>query len=477
MEELNLLTKEEIKEVINHPEVLISVLFKDEEGKPLKLTDYQLDLVKSILLKRPKRVLLWAATRAGKSYAVAFGVMLAALISPGEKIRVIGPTAFHSRIIMDYILDHLADDDVIIDSLTEARGRTAEKLREELSKSRITYKNSSEISILSASIKSKGMQLLGRGGSIVIVDECEQIPEEIVRTRIMRMVGEREEAQVILISNPTDRGYMYSMRDNPEWTNLIVGWEAAVKAKRISLKFIKEMRKSLTPSEFDIWYNAVYPDDVEGSLLRYSWIERAVANNFNLKKGKILYGLDVAEAGEDLSVLTKIMVKGGIFKVLNVESWHKADTMATVGKVVERITDKKSKIMVDSVGVGKGVYDRLKEKRYNVRPVKAGERPKREVNRFINDKARIYWNLRTLFEEDRIDIPDLKKLRDNLSKMKYDLTSASKIRIIDPTKSPDFADSLSYGCSGNFPYGETKVLTGDIDSLFPKAQNFPTRFF
>jgi len=78
--------------------------------------------------------------------------------------------------------------------------------------------------------------------------------------------------------------------------------------------------------------------------------------------------------------------------------------------------------------------------------IKVGESPATESFRFLNKKAEMYWNMRTLFEEGRISIPKHRTLISQLAKMKYELTSSGKIRIIDPEdKSPDFADSLCLG--------------------------------
>ena len=152
--------------------------------------------------------------------------------------------------------------------------------------------------------------------------------------------------------------------------------------------------------------------------------------------------------GVDLSVLTKVSIIGDDFRVDSINSWGKTDTMKTTGKIVTLI-DKKDIINVDSTGVGKGVYDRLEELEYNAVEIKGGRSPsnKRTKDRFMNLKAENYWNLRDLFEKGNISIPKHKTLIDQLNKMKYEITSSGKIKIIDPDdKSPDFSDSLCLAC-------------------------------
>ena len=51
--------------------------------------------------------------------------------------------------------------------------------------------------------------------------------------------------------------------------------------------------------------------------------------------------------------------------------------------------------------------------------------------------------MRELFEKDLISIPSNPKLISQLSQMRYEFTTLSKIKIKDPEgKSPDYADSL-----------------------------------
>ena len=116
--------------------------------------------------------------------------------------------------------------------------------------------------------------------------------------------------------------------------------------------------------------------------------------------------------------------------------------MDTANKGAETVS--KSDILnVDSIGVGAGVYSRLKELGYRAVSVRVSQAPTRDSERYLNQKAQRYWLLRSLFEENMIEIPNNHNLVSELSKMRYEFTSTGKIRIIDPEqKSPDFADAI-----------------------------------
>jgi hypothetical protein len=84
----------------------------------------------------------------------------------------------------------------------------------------------------------------------------------------------------------------------------------------------------------------------------------------------IVYGVDVARFGDDRSVICKR--QGNV--VLESKAQRGLDLMGTVGWVAsEARLDAPSEIMVDSIGLGSGVADRLRELKFNVRDVNVAE--------------------------------------------------------------------------------------------------------
>jgi hypothetical protein len=445
---MNVLNKEILETISNDVYELCRLLFRNDEGKPLELYNYQIEIVETIMKKTHKKTLCWATTRAGKSLAVALGAILSAVFNKGEIIPIVAPTGDHAKIIMSYVIQHVLDTETVMNTLAiDIKGKTAERLRAELSKKRITFKNNSEIRIISADITREGRALIGWGGNTIIVDETESIPDEIIRTKMIRMLGDSEDSIIFLISNPIKKGFMYDARTNTDWHQIKIGWEQCVNEGRLSKEFIDEQRNSLSQIEFTIWYEADYPEDTADTLIKWKWIEEAIEKKIE-GDGNIIYGADIAELGTDKSVLTKISRIGNSIRTDEISSWEKKDTMQTVGIIVNKIM-KESAINVDSTGVGKGVYDRLIEMGYNAIEIKGGRMPesKKGKDRFEHLKDEIYWNLRELFEQKIISIPKNKILISELNKLTYEITSAGKIKVIKPEdKSPDFSDSLALAC-------------------------------
>jgi len=163
-------------------------------------------------------------------------------------------------------------------------------------------------------------------------------------------------------------------------------------------------------------------------------------------------GFDVARMGNDYSVLINITFEEKV-RVERIDFFSKIELMELCGwsiQIFKKMVPDKT--MVDMIGVGAGVYDRLREQGFPVVGVNVAESPCRNVEDFKNKKAEMYWNLRGLFEREEIEIPNIphrNKLTAELSKMKYTYDSKGKLQIVDPEdKSPDFADALALACYG-----------------------------
>ena len=113
-----------------------------------------------------------------------------------------------------------------------------------------------------------------------------------------------------------------------------------------------------------------------------------------------ILAVDVARFGADQSVL----LLASPTAVLRLEAHHGLDTMQLAVRVVDahrhwspaRPPDR---IVVDEIGVGAGVVDRLKELGLPVTGINVG-RPARQRTLFANLRAEGYWRLRELFSQD-----------------------------------------------------------------------------
>ena len=408
-------------------------------------------ILNTILGKTKKRIIINSLTRYGKSMSVSIAVLLFAILNPGTRNIIISPTYKQARIIMEYIGFYISESPVVAGFIDfEATGIS--RLKKEVTKERITLINGSDIRILSA--EGKGERLMGFGATgVLIEDETGLTSDEVYRLRIVRMV--EGDAIHVEIGNPFPGNHFEDNWKSERWYKIHITWKDAVAEghPNITEEDIEEKRSILVPMEFTILYDAEFPTETEDALFKWAWIQNALNAEFQDVVNKKVMGVDVAEGGRDLSVVTIVEItKEKNYRVTFIKDWHEADTEITVDNIKEiAIAQGIQHIQVDAIGVGKGVADGLVKKGFKVVQVKVGESPTREKWRFLNKKAQYYWYLRTLFEEGRISIPQNHNLIHQLRQMRFELTAGGKTRIIDPEdKSPDFSDSLYLACADTF---------------------------
>lgn len=209
-----------------------------------------------------------------------------------------------------------------------------------------------------------------------------------------------------------------------------------------------------------------FPDQGEESLLRRSWLERA-AQTWEAEKRtpdpdreevEPVVAVDPARYGTDA---TAVAVRRGMV-LEEIRTWSRVDLMETVGRVqevlheagVERFIDApgveqgRGEVIVDSVGVGSGVVDRLDEEQYAASGFKAS-RKARDAERFMNARAEAYWELRERLEDGRIALPRDEELFDELLAIRWRASSGGKVRLESKAdlrdrigRSPDRADAV-----------------------------------
>jgi hypothetical protein len=450
-----------LKNWFRHKNVLaLCKYFFNEE-----LTPGQEEIVRTIAFAEHKRVVISCMTRYGKSWAVSMGILIWIAQNTNKKLGIIAPTIEKTTIIRNYIAFFVTRSPFFL-GLLDLDKRGVDRIRKEVSKRRMTWKNGIEMRTLSA--EGQGEQLMGFGFDILIVDESCDIDYEVYLAKITRMLGENPEAVYVEIGNPWHRdNHMWQHWINPTWLRIHIGYEEAVEEGRISQEFVEEQRSQLPERIFKILYEAEFPEESEDQLIKYAWIQAATKRIFIFNDAEPLIkriGADIARGGNDSTVLTSGIKQLGHYMAQYIEEHHQEDTMQTTGRIIglnDRLNADEA--IIDTTGVGGGVTDRLNElkKEGKFKPkvlvYMGGQQPSTDKakERFLNQKAEAYFHLRDLFEHGNISIPKHPKLIDQLSKMKWELTSANKIRIRDPgekegdtaeQKSPDFADSLCYFC-------------------------------
>ena len=465
---------------------ICSYLFQNDTGHPLVVTNYQAKIIQKIFFKYPSKIVCTATTRAGKSLGMALGIILLSVFRNGRKVRLIAPTVDHTKIVMGYVIQHILDHPICSNQLMiNTKGMGVERLKKELTKHKMTLKNGSEIMSITANISGEGRSLVGWGGTDIFVDEAEQINAEIMRTKVMRMLGDAPDASIFMIGNPVTHGYMYEKSTDPNWDFMHIDWRMCVSEGRLTKEFVEERKEEMISNEFDIWYEALWPDELENQLFTKldmanftaPLTEKEIALLKTEPDEKRL-GCDIARFGVDLTVLYRLVRYGDTWFFTNSIFFEKQDTMKTTGAIVNWDKDENFDLInVDDSGLGGGVTDRLHEidqTRGKTIGFVAGESAwnQKEVSRklnvkelddnkrFLNKKALYYKNLESMCRKGKARLVDEKnrhKLIKELKGILYEHQSNGKMKITDPTKSPDFADAAMIGI-----YSKPKIIITSI---------------
>jgi hypothetical protein len=172
--------------------------------------------------------------------------------------------------------------------------------------------------------------------------------------------------------------------------------------------------------------------------------------------GRRVYAVDVARTGNDETALATR--QGPV--VFDVDEIGYQDTMETVNHVVPLLLHPQSLAIVDVIGVGAGVVDRLRELGQNVTPFNASERTDMRDRtgefRFLNVRAAAWWNLRDMLDPSafksgaaEIELPPDEGLIEDLTVPTYKHLAGGIIRLQEKDeirkrlgRSPDKGDAV-----------------------------------
>ena len=152
------------------------------------------------------------------------------------------------------------------------------------------------------------------------------------------------------------------------------------------------------------------------------------------------------------------------------------DLMATASWIASEINRRRpDRVRVDSIGLGAGLVDRLREIGHSVEAVNVSERAD-APDLFVNRRAEIAWKFREALERGDVSLPDDDALIAELSAFQYDYDSKGRIKLElkDQTRrvlgrSPDKADAclLGFAAASRGPgrYGLFGSLVIDFEKI------------
>ena len=198
-----------------------------------------------------------------------------------------------------------------------------------------------------------------------------------------------------------------------------------------------------------------FPDEADDSLISRAWVKAAQDRTLRADGPGTpgAYGCDIARSGNDETIV--YLNRGGVARLAHRAQGH--ELMATTGAIARLSREgwQGWPAIVDSIGIGAGVFDRLREQGLPSIGFVASERARR-ADRFANRRAEVFWDLREALREGLLDLdPADELLAKQLQAIRFGENSRGQIQIErkDETKrrlghSPDRADALAYSLVG-----------------------------
>jgi hypothetical protein len=260
-------------------------------------------------------------------------------------------------------------------------------------------------------------------------------------------LGGTGEAFALALSTPgAPQGRFYDIcRHLPgyeDWHPVHVTLERAVAAGRVSTEWAEQRARQWGEASA-IYQNRVlgefYASD-EDSVIPLAWAEAAVArwhawdDAGRPDPGRPrTVGVDVARTGQDRTVLA--IRKGPV--IIELRRFVKEDTMQTTGHVKGILeADDSVTAVVDVIGIGAGVVDRLRELHMKVVAFNAskGSKAKDSTREFgyANRRSEALWTLRQALDpsgDPDIALPDDEMLLGDLSAPHWTVTSGGRIQV------------------------------------------------
>ena len=281
---------------------------------------------------------------------------------------------------------------------------------------------------------------------LIIVDEASAVPEPVFESAAGSMSGEN--AATILIGNPTRNSGLFFKTHHQlssEWQTYHV---SCLDSPRVSPDFVKQIADTygISSNQYRIRVLGEFALSDDDTLIPAELVDSAMSRDIALVENEpLVYGIDVARFGDDRSVLCKR--RGNV--VLEIKTWQGLDLMQLTGAIVnEAKVEKPAEMCVDSIGLGSGVADRLRELGYTVRDVNVSESSAMNPNA-AKLRDELWLSLKEWLNTRAVKLPKMDDLRQELVAPTFTFTSNGKVKVEGKAemkrrglRSPDLADAL-----------------------------------
>ena len=260
-------------------------------------------------------------------------------------------------------------------------------------------------------------------------------------------------AKTVMTGNPTrTSGYFYEAFNKmaERWSTMKV---ASSDSTQVSDGFIEDMKLKYG-EESNIYRVRVlgeWPEADDDVVIPMHLAEAAVRREQEAAETTpVVWGLDVARFGSDKTALCK---RKGNVVTEPIKTWRNKDLMEVCGIILNVYettswSDRPVEILVDSIGLGAGVVDRLIELDLPCRGINVAESSSMN-DKYSRLRDELWFAAKEWLEDRDCSLPDDDELVSDLCKPRFKFTSNGKLKVESKDEmkrrglnSPDVADAL-----------------------------------
>ena len=242
------------------------------------------------------------------------------------------------------------------------------------------------------------------GWVLLIADEASGVHEKIFEAAAGSMSGRN--CQTMLLSNPVrTSGFFYDTHHKLKdmWFTVHISHEDS---KRVTNDFVEDMarRYQRDSNAFRVRALGEFPLSDLDTIIPFEFVESARNRDILVPQNiPVVWGVDVARFGDDSNALVK---RSRVTVLPDIQEWGGVDLMQTAGRIKReyddtRPSERPQEILIDVIGLGAGVVDRLQEQNLPVRGINVAETASHE-ERYRNLRTELWFKGREwLMKKDR----------------------------------------------------------------------------
>lgn len=286
---------------------------------------------------------------------------------------------------------------------------------------------------------------------LLIADEASAVPEEVFESAVGSMSGSH--ACMILTGNPTRlTGLFYKTHHQlkREWKTH--HWSSE-ESPRVDRRFVEQIRQTYgeDSNQYRVRVLGEFPLAEDDVLIRRGDVVACMEREYEGDEEVARYwGLDPARFGSDATALCERQGN----RINWVQQKSGADTMNIAGWVHHlykntKVQEQPRLILVDSIGVGAGVVDRLRELGLPVRGVNVANAAM-VLSEGYRLRDQLWLDMKKWIESGEAKLPNDPQLEEELVSVTYGFQSNGKLKLESKqemrrrgAKSPNRADAIA----------------------------------